>query len=133
MALERHYISQDYSLDSTAPLIVHNSGLMVAVVNEIDHLRLSAFRPGFDLRSAHSQLDALDSRLENSLHYAVSAGMGTRMAQSASGVQNQVKGDAVQVGHCRHWSGGWHCGGGYGGGGYHSRHWSHRRHGSGNN
>ena len=54
------------------------------------------------------------------------------VSSTVSGVQNQVSGDAVQVGHCRHWSGGWHCGGGDGGGGYHSRHWSHRRHGSWN-
>ena len=50
-----------------------------------------------------------------------------------SGLQSQVTGDAVLAGHCRRWSGGWHCGGGggYGGGWGHSRHWSHRRHGSG--
>ncbi|MGO9544900.1 MAG: hypothetical protein ACLPPF_08910 [Rhodomicrobium sp.] len=43
---------------------------------------------------------------------------------SVSGVQSQVTTSAVQVYHCRHWSGGWGCGGG------HSRYWSHRRHGS---
>jgi hypothetical protein len=55
------------------------------------------------------------------------------VAPAASGVQNQVSSETVQIGHCRHWSGGWHCGGGYGGGsGWgHSRHWSHRRYGSG--
>ena len=52
------------------------------------------------------------------------------VSSAASGVQNQVSGDAVQVGHCRRWSGGWHCGGGGDGWG-HSRHWSHRRYGSG--
>ena len=36
------------------------------------------------------------------------------VSPAASGVQNQVSGDAVQVGHCRRWSGGWHCGGGGG-------------------
>ena len=49
------------------------------------------------------------------------------VSSALSGVQNQVTTDAVQVYHCRHWSGGWHCGGGWG----HSRHWSHRRWGSG--
>jgi len=38
------------------------------------------------------------------------------VAPAASGVQNQVSGDAVKVYHCRNWSGGWHCGGGVGGG-----------------
>ena len=54
------------------------------------------------------------------------------VAPAASGVQNQVSGDAVKVYHCRNWSGGWHCGGGVGGGWGHGRHWSHRRHGSWN-
>jgi hypothetical protein len=48
---------------------------------------------------------------------------------AASGLQNQVAGDAVQVYHCRYGSGGYHCGGGGGDG--HSRNWSHRRWGSG--
>jgi hypothetical protein len=52
------------------------------------------------------------------------------VSSAASGVQNQVTGDAVKVYHCRSWSGGWHCGGGYGGWG-HGRYWSHRRWGSG--
>ncbi len=52
------------------------------------------------------------------------------VSPAASGVQNQVSSDAVLIGHCRRWSGGWHCGGGGGGWG-HSRSWSHRRYGSG--
>ncbi len=49
---------------------------------------------------------------------------------SSGGLQAQVQSGVEQVGHCRYWSGGWHCEsrGGYDG---HSRHWSHRRHGSG--
>jgi hypothetical protein len=44
---------------------------------------------------------------------------------SLSGIQSQVFGDALQVRHCRYWSGGWGCGyyGGYHG--YHRYH--HRR------
>ncbi len=48
------------------------------------------------------------------------------LSSSPAGLQNQVTGTAVKVWHCRRWSGGWGCGG-WGG---HSRHWSHRRHGS---
>jgi hypothetical protein len=47
------------------------------------------------------------------------------LASSTSAVQSQVSGSAVEVRHCRYWSGGWGCG--WGG---HSRYWSHRRHGS---
>ena len=42
------------------------------------------------------------------------------VSSAMSGVQNQVTGDAVQVWHCRHWSG--HCGG------WHYRHHYWRRH-----
>jgi len=48
------------------------------------------------------------------------------VASDAASVQSQVKSDAVKVWHCRRWSGGWGCGGGGG----HSRYWSHRRRGS---
>jgi len=48
------------------------------------------------------------------------------VASGTYGVQNQVSGDTVKVWHCRRWSGGWGCGGGGG----HSRYWSHRRWGS---
>jgi hypothetical protein len=58
----------------------------------------------------------------------LSAAQAAPVSSTASGVQGQVSGDAVKVYHCRHWSGGWHCGGGGGWG--HGRHWSHRRHGS---
>jgi hypothetical protein len=63
-------------------------------------------------------------------------GFGAQAAPASStisGVAGQVTTDAQKVYHCRHWSGGWHCGGGggWGGGGWgHSRYWSHRRHGS---
>jgi hypothetical protein len=49
------------------------------------------------------------------------------VSPAVSGLQGQVTGDAVKVFHCRGWSGGWHCGGGWG----HGRYWSHRRWGSG--
>jgi hypothetical protein len=61
----------------------------------------------------------------------LTAAQAAPVSSTVSGLQGQVSGDAVNIRHCRHWSGGWHCGGGgWGGGGWHSRHWSHRRHGS---
>jgi len=53
------------------------------------------------------------------------------ISPDAAAIQNQVTGGAVQVWHCRWWSG--ECGGGYSdetGRDYHSRYWSHRRRGS---
>jgi len=68
------------------------------------------------------------------------AAQAAPVSSTISGVASQVTTDAVTVYHCRHWSGGFHCGGGWGdrgrrhgwgGGGWgHSRYWSHRRHGS---
>jgi hypothetical protein len=49
------------------------------------------------------------------------------VSTGASAVQNQVTSDVEKVYHCRYWSGGWGCGGGWYG---HSRYWSHRRRGS---
>jgi hypothetical protein len=52
------------------------------------------------------------------------------ISPDAATVQNQVTGSAIQVWHCRWWSG--ECGGGYRDDDrdYHSRYWSHRRRGS---
>jgi hypothetical protein len=47
---------------------------------------------------------------------------------NAAAVQNQVPSGVEKVWHCRHWSGGWGCGGG---GGWHNRWRSHHRWGSG--
>jgi hypothetical protein len=63
------------------------------------------------------------------------------VSTGASAVQDQVTTNVEKVWHCRYWSGGWGCGGGWhsrwwshrrwGSGGYgHSRYWSHRRRGS---
>ncbi|MFY9642380.1 MAG: hypothetical protein WCD20_17985 [Rhodomicrobium sp.] len=49
------------------------------------------------------------------------------VASSTYGVQSQVSGDAVKVWHCRHWSGGWGCGGHRYGWGWRHRRW-HRWH-----
>lgn len=47
-----------------------------AMVNEEDHLRIQALRPGLALREAWADADALDDALERHLDYAFSAALG---------------------------------------------------------
>ncbi len=47
-----------------------------AMVNEEDHLRIQALRPGLALRVAWADADALDDALERRLDYAFSAALG---------------------------------------------------------
>lgn len=47
-----------------------------AMVNEEDHLRIQALRPGLGLREAWADADALDDELERLLDYAFSAALG---------------------------------------------------------
>ena len=40
------------------------------MINEEDHLRMQALRPGFQIREAWNAIDKLDSALEKKLNYA---------------------------------------------------------------
>lgn len=46
------------------------------MVNEEDHLRLSAISPGFDLRTAHARVCELDRKLEEQLSFAYQSDLG---------------------------------------------------------
>ncbi len=46
------------------------------MINEEDHMRMQALRPGLQLRQAWSAIDAFDSALEKKLDYAFSNDLG---------------------------------------------------------
>jgi protein arginine kinase len=46
------------------------------MINEEDHLRMQALRPGFQIREAWKAIDALDSALEKKLNYAFDDELG---------------------------------------------------------
>jgi protein arginine kinase len=76
LLLERNIISQEFSLLQNKALGLNDDGSLSLLVNESDHVKLVALRSGYDLGRAFADVDALDTRLEEHLEYAVSLEWG---------------------------------------------------------
>lgn len=75
--VERHLISREHAAKSAGSGVVLNRDETFCVmINEEDHLRMQALRPGLQLRHAWNAIDHLDSQLEKKLHYAFSNEIG---------------------------------------------------------
>src|SRR5258707_3208485 len=57
-------------------LVLNRDETLCFMINEEDHLRMQALRPGLQLRQAWSAIDQADSALEKKLDYAFSPDMG---------------------------------------------------------
>lgn len=74
---ERHLISGEMAERGAGGGVVVSGDESIAVmINEEDHLRLQAIRPGMDLAGAWRQLSALDSCLESRLRFAFDSRLG---------------------------------------------------------
>ena len=75
--VERHLISREHAAKSAGSGVVLNRDETLCVmINEEDHLRMQALRPGLQLRQAWTAIDQLDSQLELKLNYAFSPDWG---------------------------------------------------------
>jgi len=75
--VERHLISREHAAKSSGSGLVFNREESFCVmINEEDHLRMQALRPGLQLRQAWTAIDQLDSALEKKLEYAYSNELG---------------------------------------------------------
>ena len=72
MLLERHFISRDFSLQANKACLLNSDQSVSGMVNEIDHLRISSFKGGLELKGCLELADSVDSELERTLDYAVS-------------------------------------------------------------
>jgi protein arginine kinase len=75
--VERHLISREHAArgDGSAAVIERRQTFSL-MVNEEDHLRMQAIRPGLQLAAAFNALSALDSELEKSLDFAFDPALG---------------------------------------------------------
>lgn len=75
--VERHLISREHAArgDGSAAVIERRQTFSL-LLNEEDHLRMQAIRPGLELSSAFSALSELDSKLEESLEFAFDPTLG---------------------------------------------------------
>jgi protein arginine kinase len=75
--VERHLISREHAAKGAGSGLVFNRDETFCVmINEEDHLRMQALRPGLQLRQAWSAIDHLDSELEKKLDYAFDSELG---------------------------------------------------------
>src|SRR6266699_1370199 len=75
--VERHLISREHAAKSAGSgLILNREETLCFMINEEDHLRMQALRPGLQLRQAWTTIDQADSMLEKRLEYAFSPDLG---------------------------------------------------------
>src|ERR1043165_9136122 len=75
--VERHLISREHAAKSAGSgLVLNRDETLCFMINEEDHLRMQALRPGLQLRQAWGAIDAADSQLEKRLEYAFSGDWG---------------------------------------------------------
>ena len=75
--VERHLISREHAAKSSGSgLVLNREESLCVMINEEDHLRMQALRPGLQLKQAWATIDQVDSRLEKRLDYAFSTNLG---------------------------------------------------------
>ncbi|PWU15298.1 MAG: protein arginine kinase [Verrucomicrobia bacterium] len=75
--VERHLISREHAAKSAGSgLVLNKDETLCFMINEEDHLRMQALRPGLQLRQAWGAMDQTDSVLEKKLDYAFSPDLG---------------------------------------------------------
>ncbi|MDE3067742.1 MAG: protein arginine kinase [Verrucomicrobiota bacterium] len=75
--VERHLISREHAVKSAGSgLVLNRDETFCVMINEEDHLRMQALRPGLQLRQAWDAIDHLDTELEKKLDYAFDSELG---------------------------------------------------------
>jgi protein arginine kinase len=75
--VERHLISREHAQKTVGSgLVLNKEESFCVMINEEDHLRMQALRPGLQLRPAWQAIDQMDSELERKLDYAFSSDLG---------------------------------------------------------
>lgn len=75
--VERHLISREHAAKSGGSgLVLNRDETLCFMINEEDHLRMQALRPGLQLRQAWTAIDQADSALEKKLDYAFNPELG---------------------------------------------------------
>lgn len=75
--VERHLISREHAAKSAGSgLVLNREESLCVMINEEDHLRMQALRPGLQLKQAWLAIDQADSAVERRLNYAFSSDLG---------------------------------------------------------
>lgn len=77
MLVERHLISREHAARGAGSgLILNREETVCVMINEEDHVRMQALRPGLQIKQAWKAIDSFDSSLEQKLDYAFSSELG---------------------------------------------------------
>ncbi|HZL43588.1 MAG TPA: protein arginine kinase [Verrucomicrobiae bacterium] len=75
--VERHLISREHAAKSAGSgLVLNRDETLCVMINEEDHMRMQALKPGLQLRQVWAAIDHVDSELEKKLEYAFSPELG---------------------------------------------------------
>ena len=75
--VERHLISREHAAKSAGSgLVLNKDESLCVMLNEEDHLRMQALRPGLQLKQAWAAIDHVDSQLEKKVDYAFDPQLG---------------------------------------------------------
>ena len=75
--VERHLISREHAARNVGSgLVLNREESLCVMINEEDHLRMQALRPGLQLKQAWMAIDQIDSDLEKKLDYAFDGQLG---------------------------------------------------------
>jgi protein arginine kinase len=75
--VERHLISREHAAKSAGSgLVLNKEESLCVMINEEDHLRMQALRPGLQIKQAWVAIDRFDSELEKRIEYAFSPELG---------------------------------------------------------
>jgi protein arginine kinase len=75
--VERHLISREHAAKGAGSgLVLNRDETLCFMINEEDHLRMQALRPGLQIRQAWMAIDQADSALDKKLDYAFTAELG---------------------------------------------------------
>jgi protein arginine kinase len=77
LLVERHLISREHAARGAGSgLVISSDQSLCVMINEEDHLRMQALRPGLQVKAAWTAIDEFDSHLETRLDYAFSSEWG---------------------------------------------------------
>ena len=75
--VERHLISREHAAKSSGSgLVLNRDETLCVMINEEDHMRMQALRPGLQIRNAWNAINQVDSELEKKLDYAFNPDLG---------------------------------------------------------
>src|SRR5437660_2574745 len=75
--VERHLVSREHAAKNVGSgLVLNRDETLSVMINEEDHMRMQALRPGLQIRHAWNAINQADTMLERKLDYAFSTDVG---------------------------------------------------------